>query len=108
MASDKDFAVQQVVVPTAPPKPLLPTYLVIVEPIAGKAPEYFVATRFDEHTTHVKCVGFFSKLPEDNIVNDTVALLEKAPKEDYIESWFPWSRIIRVRSLVYRPRVAGK
>ena len=106
--ADKDFAVQQVIVPTSPPKPMTTTYLVVLEPESGKALSYFVATRFDEHQAYGKFVGFYCNAPENDIINDTVGVLERAPKEDYIEAWFPWGQIKKVRSLVYRHRSIGK
>lgn len=109
MASDKDYAIQQVsTVPTSPPKPMTPTYLVVIEPETGKALSYLVATRFDEHQAYAKFVGFYCKAPEADIINDTMGVLEKASKEDYIECWLPWGQIKKVRSLTYRHKQLGK
>lgn len=109
MSNDKDYAVQQITsVITSPSKPLTPTYLVVLEPESGKALSYFVATRFDEHQAYAKFVGWYAKVPEENIINDTQLLLDTTPKDEYIEVWFPWSQIKKVRSLVYRHRSLGK
>lgn len=87
---------------------MTPTYLVVLEPESGKALSYFVATRFDEHQAYAKFVGFMTKVPEADIINDIVGVLEKAPKEDYVETWIPWGQIKKVRSLTYRHKQLGK
>lgn len=106
MSNKEDLTIQQVGVPNlnAPSKPLTPTYLAVLEPESGKALSYFVATRFDEHPSFAKMVGFYSSAPEKDIINNIEGVLQKAPKSDYVECWFPWGQVIKVRSLVYRHR----
>ena len=85
-------------------KAFVPTYLVQVKTITGKAVEYFVAVRYDASENYVKCVGFYSKEQPQNIITQYEALVQNTPKNDYIEVWFPWGEIKQVQSLVYRHR----
>lgn len=77
-----------------------PTYLVSLED--GKKTKYFIATKYDENGNYAKCVGFYSNIAEDNIISSYEEIVKTTEKTSFTEMLFPWSRIVSVRSLVYR------
>jgi hypothetical protein len=79
---------------------IVPTYLVTLE--AGKKEAYFIATKFDETNNFGRFVGFYCAETMDKIVSGYDEIIKNTDKANYVEIQFPWSRIVSVRSLIYR------
>lgn len=79
---------------------IVPTYLVTLE--SGKKEIYFIATKFDETNNCGKFVGFYCTEPMDKISGSYDEIVRNTEKTNYVEIQFPWSRIVSVRSLIYK------
>ena len=85
------------------PQRIVPTYLVSVE----KAKLYFVAVKFDEASVHcAKFVGFYTEKSMNEIVENYSQIVAETDVSQFMEIQFPWNKIISIRSLIYRHKIA--
>jgi hypothetical protein len=108
--SDKDFNVSAIssfpAVATVSKKPL---YLVTLEPSGKKGGSYqkFIAIdKPDSQNGFITAKGFFTESPEDEVIKTFSELLTSTPKELILDMWFPWHRVVSVRSLVFNANKA--
>ena len=103
--SDKDFTVRAIVsVPTIGALNKKPIYLITLEDSSGKKNSFqrFIALdKPDSQTGFLMVKGIFSELAEEEITKNFSDILTAAPKELILDVWFPWHRVVSVRSLVF-------
>jgi hypothetical protein len=103
--SDKDFSVGAIVgVPTVGALNKKPIYLLTLEDASGKKNSFqrFIALdKPDSQNGFLMTKGIFSELSEEEITKNFSEILTATPKELILDVWFPWHRIISVRSLVF-------
>src|ERR1019366_1120623 len=78
-----------------------PSYLIALDN-GKKASALFLATKLDEVAQFLKCVGFYTLSSEDAVVENYPTFISEKLATDFVEIQFPYSRIVSVRSLVYR------
>lgn len=82
-----------------------PCYLVAIESIAktGKLTTkfYFALEKPDLQLGFIQAKGFFVDGSEDVIVASFVELAENTPKESILDMYFPASRVLYMRNLVF-------
>lgn len=103
--SDKDFTVGAVMgVPTGGALNKKPSYLLTLEDSSGKkgALQRFVTIdKPDSQNGFLMVKGIFSEMSEEEIIKKFSDLLTTTPKELIVDIWFPWHRVISVKSLVF-------
>ena len=102
--TDKDFAVSTVVgIPSIGAISKKPVYLISLEDSNHKKPhqKFIAIDKPDSQNGFIMVKGFFSNLTDEEIIKTFTDILTRTPKEDILDMWFPWERIISVRSLVF-------
>ena len=104
--SDKDFTVSTVSgFPTVATTSKKPIYLVTLDdPASNKKNSFqkFIAIdKPDSQNGFIMAKGVFTELSDDEIIKTFSEVLTSSPKELILDMWFPWHRILSVRSLVF-------
>lgn len=102
---DKDYSVGAVSnLPTFGTISKKPSYLITLEDSSGKKNSFqrFISIdKPDSQSGFILVKGIFTDSSEEDIVKKFSDLLTSTPKESILEIWFPWHRVISVRSLVF-------
>ena len=108
--SDKDFAVGAIAgVPAFGALNKKPPYLVTLEDASGKKNSFQKFITLDKPDTQngfLMTKGFFTESSEDEIIKNFNDLLTATSKDLIIDVWFPWHRVVSVRSLVFNANKA--
>lgn len=103
--SDKDFTIGAVVgIPTAGSLNKKPSYLLTLEDSSGKkgaCQRFITIDKPDSQNGFLMAKGIFSEMSEEEIMKKFSDALTNAPKEVIVDVWFPWHRVISVKSLVF-------
>lgn len=104
--SDKDFTVGTVSnFPTVASASKKPIYLVILEDTTSSKKtsfqKFIAIDKPDSQNGFIMTKGIFSDLPEEEIIKTFSDILTSSPKDLILDMWFPWHRIISIRSLVF-------
>lgn len=102
----KDFAIGTTnVVPAGAPISKKPSYLITLEEFNGLAKTYqrFIAVDRPDFSEggFIHAKGFFTDMPEEEIINNISDILTSIKKELLLEMSFPNHRIFSIRSLVF-------
>ena len=103
--TEKDFAISTVSsIPIMGTLSRKPIYLVTLENLIQKKGSFqlFIAVdKPESQNGFILAKGFFSDLPEEEIIKTFSDILTKTSKDLMLDMWFPWHRICSVRSLVF-------
>lgn len=104
--SDKDFTVNTVSgFPAVASVNKKPIYLVTLDdPGSSKKNSFqkFIAIdKPDSQNGFIMAKGIFTDLPDEEIIKTFFEVLTSSPKELILDMWFPWHRVLSVRSLVF-------
>lgn len=104
--SEKDFTVSTVSgFPAVASVNKKPIYLVTLDdPSSSKKASFqkFISIdKPDSQNGFIMAKGLFCDLPDEEIIKTFSDILTSSPKELILDMWFPWHRIISVRSLVF-------
>lgn len=104
--SDKDFTVSTVSgFPTVAATSKKPIYLITLEDQStSKKTTYqkFIAIdKPDSQNGFIMVKGVFSENSDEEIIKTFSEILTSSPKESILDMWFPWHRIVSIRSLVF-------
>lgn len=103
--SDKDYTVGAIVgVPATGSLSKKPSYLLTLEDSAGKkgsCQRFITIDKPDSQNGFLMAKGIFSDMSEEEVNKKFADVLTSAPKELILDIWFPWHRIISVKSLVF-------
>src|SRR5258708_39674002 len=78
-----------------------PQYLVSID--SGKKTQFFLATKFDETSSHyAKFVGFYVESTSELITEKYAELISAAEAANYMEILIPYTRILSIRNLIYK------
>jgi hypothetical protein len=84
-----------------------PVYLVIYEdPTVKQKYSVFIASKFEEFHITAKLIGFETTGTIANAIENYSDIIKAQDKSKYMEVSIPWSRIIKVHSLSWRPKLA--
>ena len=104
--ADSDYAVQNVTFNSyTAAQPSKPSYLMSIEDTSTKTKKvtHFICVDKPEFLNgFVQAKGFYSADTEEDIVANYAGLILNVEKEKILEIFHPSTRIINIRSLVYR------
>lgn len=85
------------------PAKIVPIYLVTIE--SGKKETLFVATKFEDILGPcAKFTGFFTAETSEKVIESYQSVIESTTKDKYVEIMFPWSRVVSIRSLIFKQK----
>ena len=61
----------------------------------------------DSQNGFITAKGFFTECTEDEIIKTFLELLTSTPKELILDMWFPWHRVVSIRSLIFNANKAA-
>jgi len=102
--SEKDYAIAATArVVSGSPILSKPAYLVTFEASGKTKSKFFIAIEKPEfQDAFIQVKGIFSEVSEEEIINSFGEILTQAGKESILEMYFPWHKIVSVRSLVFK------
>lgn len=99
--TDRDYAVGAVgMIPTAGAINKKPIYLIHLSH-KTTFQKFIAIDKPDSQNGFISTKGFFTDLPEEEVIKTFSELLTQTPKELILDMWFPWHRVHSVRSLVF-------
>lgn len=108
--SNQDFAISAIgSVPNVATISKKPIYLVTLEDSSGKKNTFqrFVAIDKPDSQNGFLCVkGFYTDLLDEEISKTFFDVLTSTSKDLYLDIWFPWHRVLSVKSLVFNANKA--
>ncbi len=105
--SDKDFSVGAIAsIPTFGALNKKPIYLISLEDTSSKkgasnCQRFISLDKPDSQNGFILAKGIFSDCSEEEISKTFSDILTSAPKEAILDMWFPWHRVLSIRSLVF-------
>lgn len=100
--TDKDYTVVAIAgLPTVAAVNKKPIYLIYLSTNKTTFQKFIAIDKPDSQNGFISTKGFFTELPEDEIIKTFNDLLTQTPKELILDMWFPWHRVHSVRSLVF-------
>lgn len=104
---DVDISIGSVGVPTTVAVPKKPSYLIFLEDATpkNKRTKKFITLDKPEFVSgFVQVKGFFTDLPEDEVIKTFPEVLTSVAKDLILEVFIPWQRITYMRSLVFKQK----
>ena len=104
--SDKDFTVGTVSnFPAVASTSKKPIYLIILEDSSSSKKvsfqKFIAIDKPDSQNGFIMAKGVFTELSDDEIIKTFSEVLTSSPKELILDMWFPWHRVVSIRSLVF-------
>lgn len=103
---DIDIAIGPVGLPTGAPVSKKPPYLIYFEESNPKkiSKKFITLDKPESLPGFVQVKGFFTDLPEDEVIKNYLEVLTSVSKDLILEVLIPWHRISYIRSLVFKQK----